>query len=107
MKFEGLNNSETIDQSESGAEQIEKVETDIRNALIMQWCGDADNFDSCMDDWAKNNNEIFEDGFDRLLKLKPNFINEWESDEPAKRSEILDILNGPIIERQQEKQKAA
>ncbi len=83
--------------NEISAERIEKTKDEIRSALVMLSCTDMDGFVACMSQWLDKNEEMFEAAFDRLLGIRPKFIEEWESADPKKRDEIMDIINDPIV----------
>ncbi len=100
--FKGVEN-----RSEADIERIENVKHEVRNALVMTTCADIDGFQECMMNWLDQNEELFEVSFDRLLGLKSNLLDEWESADPKKRDEIIDIINGPIVGRGAEMDVAA
>lgn len=92
---------------EADIERVEKVKSEIREALLFIACADADGFDSCVKEWFGKNDEKFEENFARLIDVKPNLIEEWETENPETRSEILDILNGVLLEDGSEMSQAA
>jgi spermidine/putrescine-binding protein len=88
-------------------ERVERIKNEIRNAMVMLNCVDMDGFDACMNEWLDKNDESYEQAFDKLLTLKPDFINEWDSADASKRDEIMDVLNGPIVVNEHKFDKAA
>ncbi len=92
---------------EADIERIEKAKSDIRDALLFIACADADGFDSCVKEWFGKNDEKFEESFAQLLDTRPNLIEEWETDDPQTRSEILDTLNGVLLKDGSEMSAAA
>lgn len=87
--------------------RVEKVKSEIRDALLFIACADADGFDLCVKEWFGKNDEKLEENFARLLDTRPNLIEEWETENPETRSEILDILNGVLLEDGSEMSAAA
>jgi len=85
-------------RSEFDVERIEKTKNDIRNALIMFSCTDMDGFVSCMSEWLDKNDEKFEAQYNQLLNDRPTLLDEWETADLKIRDEILNTLNGALLE---------
>jgi len=92
---------------EADIERVEKVKSEIREALIFTSCPDADGFGDCMSEWLNRNDDKFEESFAQLLDTRPNLIEEWETVDPKTRDEVLDILNGVLLEDGSEMSAAA
>jgi hypothetical protein len=107
MKMKGPESFGGIEtRNEAQIEQVERVKNELRNALIMNRCTDIDGFQACMMEWLDKNEDLFEASYQRLLDLKPESLDDWDSVNQAKRAEIMDIIEGEIVGRDSHREAA-
>lgn len=96
--MKGLENFGGVEnRNESQLEHIDTVKNEMRNALVMTSCADADGFQDCMTGWLDKNEALFEESFALLMKNQPEVLEDWDSADMTKRERIIDALNDPIV----------